>query len=56
MSATTYDGPDRRLAPREETLPPDAPITDRLIMKLDVIRRLIISGLLDRRKHDGPGA
>lgn len=44
MTDPTYTGPDRRRLPRESSLPPDASATDRILMRLGVIRRLLLGG------------
>lgn len=48
---TTYEGPERREAPREAE--PSAPVTERIIQRLEIIRRLVISGHLER-ELEGP--
>lgn len=49
MSA--YVGPERRETPRE--IAPETPATERIIQRLEIIRRLIVSGHLER-ESEGP--
>ena len=45
-----YTGPNRRVLPRGESLP-NPSVEDKILMKLDVLRRVLIGGYLDREDH-----